>query len=315
MPTPSRARGACGWRSATREPKGVGAQRPDLGYVGQLHARLRIGDPAWRLVNLSRTGARVADVVADQLPGAMELSPTLVTCAVGSNDVLRRTPRPRYERALDELLAVLPVGSVVATLPQGLGRRRAREVNARIVDRRPLEGYGWRIFGRRRARRTAGSSRATASIPMLAATGTGRTRSPRRSGTSSAMRRATSSCARLRQHRTVRARSGTLLRRARPTRHPTIRGRVVVPLVGDQPYVLGPRTYRPDARRRRERRSVARRGALRRARSGHYALTGSVDEAPPLLPACERPFTRRCRGFSELKRTDRVPLDLPLLAS
>jgi hypothetical protein len=48
---------------------------------------------------------------------------------------------------------------------------------------------------------------------------------------------------------------------------------------------------------------------------GHYALTGSVDEAPPLLPACERPFTRRCRGFSELKRTERVPLDLPLLAS
>ena len=120
--------------------QGVGAKRPDLGYVGQLHARLRMGDPAWRLVNLSRTGARVADVVTDQLPGAINLSPTLVTCAVGSNDVLRRTPRLRFEHALDELLAVLPLGSVVATLPHGLGRRRTREVNARIVETAAARG-------------------------------------------------------------------------------------------------------------------------------------------------------------------------------
>ncbi len=73
-------------------------------------------------------------------PQAMDLSPSLVTCAVGSNDILWRTPRLRFEGALDELLAVLPLGSVVATLPQGLGPRRGREVNARILGTAAARG-------------------------------------------------------------------------------------------------------------------------------------------------------------------------------
>lgn len=114
--------------------QGIGADRPDLGYVGQLYARLRTHGRPWRLVNLSKTGARVGDVLADQLPQAVELKPSLVTCAVGSNDILWRTPRARFDVALEELLAGLPLRAVVATLPQGLGRQRALDVNGRIID-------------------------------------------------------------------------------------------------------------------------------------------------------------------------------------
>jgi acyl-CoA thioesterase I len=113
--------------------QGIGAAGPELGYVGRLLDRLRAAGEPWRVVNLSKTGARVSDVVARQLPAAAELSPALVTCAVGSNDLLWRTPRDRFETSLDELLSRLPPAAVIATLPQGIGRRRPLEVNARIV--------------------------------------------------------------------------------------------------------------------------------------------------------------------------------------
>lgn len=120
--------------------QGIGADGPDLGYVGQLHARLRKHGRPWRLVNLSQTGARVGDVVAEQLPQAVELGPSLVTCAVGSNDLLWRTPRARFAVALEELLAGLPMGAVVGTLPQGLGRQRSRDLNGRIIEWAAIRG-------------------------------------------------------------------------------------------------------------------------------------------------------------------------------
>jgi acyl-CoA thioesterase I len=113
--------------------QGIGADRPDLGYVGQLHARLAMEGRQWRLVNLSRTGARVGDVLSDQFPRAIDLGPSLVTCAIGSNDILWRTPRAAFDVALDDLLEALPTGAVIATLPHGLGRRRTNAVNERIV--------------------------------------------------------------------------------------------------------------------------------------------------------------------------------------
>ncbi len=120
--------------------QGIGAHRPDLGYVGQLHARLAKHGRPWRLVNLSRTGARISDVVAEQLPQAIELRPSLLTCAVGSNDILWRTPRARLDVALEELLEGLPRGAVVGTLPQGLGRQRTLDVNGRIIERAAARG-------------------------------------------------------------------------------------------------------------------------------------------------------------------------------
>ncbi len=121
--------------------QGVGASRFDRGYVGQLLERLRVGDdPAWQVVNLSVSGARTADVIDGQLPHLEDLAPVaLVTCAVGGNDLLRST-RSTHERQLDRLMAALPPGAIVATLPQGLRSRRARALNQVIVDEAPCHG-------------------------------------------------------------------------------------------------------------------------------------------------------------------------------
>jgi lysophospholipase L1-like esterase len=112
--------------------QGSGAPAPDRGYVGQLRSRLeaRDGHP-WRVVNASRTGARLRDVLTNQLRWLDRLPspPDLVTCAAGANDVAWRPGVQRIVRDLTELLGRLPPGAVIATVPQGIGRRPAAVVN------------------------------------------------------------------------------------------------------------------------------------------------------------------------------------------
>ena len=115
--------------------QGIGAPSPDQGYVGQVHRMLEATtERVWRVLNLSKSGERAAGLLATQLPRleALDVVPDLVTCAIGSNDIIRRTPLPQLERDLREILGRLPPGSVVATLPSGLGRDRGVAVDAVI---------------------------------------------------------------------------------------------------------------------------------------------------------------------------------------
>ena len=108
--------------------QGIGAPGYEQGYVGQLRQMLEERSSAtWRVLNLSRSGAKVADVVADQLPRleALDVEPELVTCAVGANDLVARTPADRFDADLRTIIARLPAGSVLATVPQGLRPSRA----------------------------------------------------------------------------------------------------------------------------------------------------------------------------------------------
>jgi lysophospholipase L1-like esterase len=121
--------------------QGIGASTPDHGYVGQLLVQLvaRQGRP-WRVVNLSVTGARLADVVRDQLPRFAEAgAPDLVTCAAGVNDIVR-LGFPRARNALHVLIRGLPAGAILATVPQGLLPHRTRDLNRIIRAEAPEAG-------------------------------------------------------------------------------------------------------------------------------------------------------------------------------
>jgi lysophospholipase L1-like esterase len=122
----------------------IGASAHDRGYVGQILERLRVErDPSWRVVNLSRTGALTADVLAEQLPRLAELPEAqLVTCAVGGNDVIRRRQRDAVV-ALTRIAAALPRGSVIATMPRGLLDHRARPLTT--VVRTEAARHGHRV--------------------------------------------------------------------------------------------------------------------------------------------------------------------------
>ncbi len=117
--------------------QGIGAPAKEGGWVGQLHALLAaatsVEEPPWRLVNLSRSGARTRDVVNTQVPALHALADVvLVVCAVGGNDLLHRTPKPVLVAQMRALLDALPAGAVMATLSKGLGRRKPEVVNELI---------------------------------------------------------------------------------------------------------------------------------------------------------------------------------------
>lgn len=120
----------------------VGTPGIDRGYVGRVQRllELRDGEP-WQVLNLSRSGAVVADVLDVQLPTLARLgvTPALVTAVIGGND-LRRTPEADLLARLTALVQALPAGAVVATMPRGLKEAKARAANALLRAQAPARG-------------------------------------------------------------------------------------------------------------------------------------------------------------------------------
>lgn len=115
----------------------IGASNPQHAYVSLIAARLQAttGRPV-RIINISRSGARVDDVLRDQVPQLAGLHPDFITVDVGGNDV-------RHYRAADwtsgagALCAKVPAGrSIVAGVPwfmHGYWENDARQARAVLV--------------------------------------------------------------------------------------------------------------------------------------------------------------------------------------
>lgn len=113
--------------------QGIGASAYDRGYAGQLRTLLErsSGEP-WRILNLSRSGDRAADVVHNQLPVLRRLAEDrrLVTCVIGGNDAFK-TLTGRLRRSFETIASTLPEGAVLGNLPHGW---RARTMNPFLED-------------------------------------------------------------------------------------------------------------------------------------------------------------------------------------
>ncbi|HSH59000.1 MAG TPA: GDSL-type esterase/lipase family protein, partial [Acidimicrobiales bacterium] len=83
---------------------GVGADDPDGALPRQVAARL--GRPV-QLTVLAKSGAKVEELIAQQLPRVSSLEPDVVVLSVGANDVVHFTSKDsftsRYRRLLDQL--------------------------------------------------------------------------------------------------------------------------------------------------------------------------------------------------------------------
>jgi len=115
--------------------QGIGAHDISGGWVGQLRAGFAAAGHDTRLVNLSVTGARVHDVLNDQIPRLHDLGakPDLVTVLVGANDMLVRR---RRAAAVDHFAMLIQElhsdNTVIATLPRR--NSHALAINALIDD-------------------------------------------------------------------------------------------------------------------------------------------------------------------------------------
>lgn len=123
--------------------QGIGAPSWDTGYVGQLRRALDEGSGnPWRVLNVSKSGARAADVDDRQLAllTALPTAADLVTCAIGANDIVRRTPTDELEATFRRIFGRLPANAVVATLPKGLHAERTEAINRYIRAEAPRAG-------------------------------------------------------------------------------------------------------------------------------------------------------------------------------
>ena len=100
----------------------LGATSPRRGYVGLLAARLaeQTGRPV-RVINLSRTGAKLSDVLTTQLPELAQYHADVVTIEIGANDMATYQPQT-FTSQVDELMSRLPRGTIMSDLPYFGGR-------------------------------------------------------------------------------------------------------------------------------------------------------------------------------------------------
>lgn len=99
--------------------QGVGATSWENGWTHTVLDRLRTttGDP-WRLVNLSMSGGRFLDVADRQMPvlNTMIDTPQLITCVIGSNDLMWRRGSSGIVRDANHAIDRIPSGTLVSRL-------------------------------------------------------------------------------------------------------------------------------------------------------------------------------------------------------
>jgi lysophospholipase L1-like esterase len=103
--------------------QGVGASSIERSWVLQTSRALAGHGLDYRIINLSFSGARVSDLLNRQIPALAGLSaaPDLVTVLIGSNDIIKRSLRAQLPGHYRAMLAALPAGALVATVPRTRG--------------------------------------------------------------------------------------------------------------------------------------------------------------------------------------------------
>lgn len=96
--------------------QGIGSSRPSLSWLGLFRTHLEIRS-GWkvRIDNRAVYGARIADVIAAQLP--LPADADLVTLCIGANDAGRTEPE-EFRTALRWVCEQLPPGSIVGDVPE-----------------------------------------------------------------------------------------------------------------------------------------------------------------------------------------------------
>ncbi|NNF55966.1 MAG: SGNH/GDSL hydrolase family protein, partial [Acidimicrobiales bacterium] len=101
-------------------------------YVQLVADRLHEEVPqGFRILNLSRSGARLGDVLETQLPALASVPNSVIggICTVGSNDLVRSGRLRQTRRRFTAVLESLPTGIVMATIPD------AKSVTAKTMNR------------------------------------------------------------------------------------------------------------------------------------------------------------------------------------
>jgi lysophospholipase L1-like esterase len=116
--------------------QGIGASTPLKGYVGLIAQDLqRDRKQEVRIINLSKSGGKVADVLNEQLPLYKKLglkNRQLITIEIGANDIISFDSK-KFEKEMDELMSKLPKKTIISDIPSFAGGRHAK-YEPRVIE-------------------------------------------------------------------------------------------------------------------------------------------------------------------------------------
>lgn len=119
--------------------QGIGASSVQTSYVNLIAEQIthETGKRV-RIINLSKSGGKIADVLNDQLPQLAKLHPDIVTVDIGSNDITANTPANQVIAQSNTLLRQLQkYPTVFATLPDfmwGAQQQRVSLINNAVME-------------------------------------------------------------------------------------------------------------------------------------------------------------------------------------
>lgn len=109
--------------------QGVGASEPLKGYVGLIANELQQNrEKKVKIINLSKSGAKIADVIQTQLPIYEKLdlkNQHLITIEIGANDIISFNAQ-KFEAEMNQLMSKLPKETVISDVPSFAGSRYAK---------------------------------------------------------------------------------------------------------------------------------------------------------------------------------------------
>lgn len=141
--------------------EGIGATEKAKSFAWVVYDVLKKENKSAKFHNLGKSGAKVSDIIDNQLQEVLDLEPDLVLISVGANDVRARTQVANFERDIKYLVETLcgqtSAKIVISSIPDFSGlpsipffirfyvngvikkfnnvlRRRANEVQATFVD-------------------------------------------------------------------------------------------------------------------------------------------------------------------------------------
>lgn len=97
--------------------QGIGASRPMKGYVGRIADDIsKNTGKSVRIVNISKTGAKMQDYLDEQAPRIKEISAGIVTIEIGANNIADFNAA-EFRTLFKKVLTTLPDGSYVSNMP------------------------------------------------------------------------------------------------------------------------------------------------------------------------------------------------------
>lgn len=115
--------------------QGIGATSPMRSYPGLISKELseRRGKPV-RLINLSKSGAKVKDAIDQQIPAMQSYKPdqnTVITVEIGANDMIN-FDAAKFEYEMDVFMGKIPKNALISDVPY-FGESRFKNKQSNVV--------------------------------------------------------------------------------------------------------------------------------------------------------------------------------------